>query len=183
EHQCAGNSLLGNVRATTQLTTRAAPAFLSTEAISFSVSPVVITSSTTATLDPRSARVHWNAPRTLRRRSSKGRSICAGVSRARTQVELHFFRKQRAGNLDRLVVAAAAQAGGRERNRDHAIHAGVRQASPEYASEIFRQRKLAAKLERMHQSVGGKLVGERGNGGVVLRRLGQAAPAKLAARR
>src|SRR6185436_6700067 len=105
------------------------------------------------------------------------------VALAHAKVQLQFFREQRSCNLDRLVVAAAAQAGGRERNRDHAIHAGVRQASPEYASEIFRQRKLAAKLERMHQRVGGKLVGERGNGGVVLRRLGQAAPAKLAARR
>ena len=37
------------VRATTQLTTRAAPACFSTRAISSSVAPVVITSSTTAT--------------------------------------------------------------------------------------------------------------------------------------
>src|SRR6185295_10516706 len=101
EHQVRTGSV-GKVRATTQFTTRVAPAFLSTEAISFSVSPVVMTSSTTATLDPRSARVHWNAPRTLRRRSSKGRSICAGVSRARTQRSSSIF----SGNSERAISTA-----------------------------------------------------------------------------
>src|SRR3954464_4366266 len=80
EHQAGGS-----VRATTQLTTRAAPAAFSTPAISSSVAPVVITSSTTATLAPCSMRVQRNAPRTLRARSPQGRSVCGGDSRVRSQ--------------------------------------------------------------------------------------------------
>jgi hypothetical protein len=79
------------------LTTRAAPAFLSTEAISFSVSPVVITSSTTATLEPSSARVQRNAPRTLRPAFLVGQvHLRRRVALAHAEVQLHFFRRQRA---------------------------------------------------------------------------------------
>ncbi len=54
---------------------------------------------------------------------------------------------------------------------------------PSIAAEQRRERELAAELERVHQRVGGEFVGERGDGGVVVRRLAQAAAAELAARR
>src|SRR5205814_10715762 len=60
----------GGVLATIQFTTRSAPERLSVRAISSSVAPVVMTSSTTATVAPISARVQRKAPRTLRWRAS-----------------------------------------------------------------------------------------------------------------
>src|SRR5687768_5009128 len=48
---------------------------------------------------------------------------------------------------------------------------------------MLRQSKLAAKLEGMHQGVGGELVGQRRHRGIVVRRRAQAAAADLAARR
>jgi len=77
------------VRATTQISTRAAPACLSVRAISAAVLPVVITSSTTATLRPRILPRRRGstakAPRTLPARSSGGSASWCGVSRTRTR--------------------------------------------------------------------------------------------------
>src|SRR5581483_4903716 len=75
----------GAVRATTQFTTRAAPACFSVAASSSSVLPVVITSSTTAMLAPPSGRVARNAPRTFFARSLQGSSVWVAVSRLRSQ--------------------------------------------------------------------------------------------------
>src|SRR5438105_6573897 len=74
----------GSVRATTQFTTREAPARLSVRASSSSVAPVVMTSSTTATVAPTSGRLQRKAPRTLRWRSSQGSCICGAESFSRT---------------------------------------------------------------------------------------------------
>ena len=138
-------------------------------ASSFSVSPVVMTSSTTATLAPRSARVHGK--RRARSAALLPRQVvCARRPRGARKDQLNFLGNELPRDLDRLVVAAAAQPGGRKGNRDHAVHAGVRQASPKGCQrDIRRQRELTPKLERMHQRVGGKVVGQGGDGGVVLR--------------
>src|SRR5262245_1535435 len=74
----------GSVRATTQFTTRAAPARLRVCAISSRVAPVVMTSSTTATVAPPSGLRQEKAPRTLLRRSSQGSPICGAPSISRT---------------------------------------------------------------------------------------------------
>ncbi len=58
------------VRAITRFSTRVAPARLSTRASSFRVAPVVMTSSSTATLAPERSTLHRNAPRTFFARSS-----------------------------------------------------------------------------------------------------------------
>src|ERR1700730_17835124 len=71
----------GDVRAMTQFTTCEAPAAFNVAAISSRVAPVVMTSSTTATLAPTSDLLQRKAPRTLRSRSDQGRSICGGASR------------------------------------------------------------------------------------------------------
>ena len=52
--------------------------------------------------------------------------------------------------------------------------------SQQQLSKEGREGQLAAELERMHQRIGGKGVGERGDGGVVARRLRQAATADRA---
>src|SRR5687768_9505816 len=85
----------GRVRATTQFTTRAAPARFSVRAISSSVAPVVMTSSTTATVAPASAVRQRNAPRTLRWRSSQGSCICGGASPSRTHVARSILPRAR----------------------------------------------------------------------------------------
>src|SRR5580765_3296522 len=90
EHQAGGS-----VRATTQFTTLAAPARFSVSASSSRVAPVVMTSSTTATVAPVSARLQPNAPRTLRRRSSHGSSVCATASAWRTHTSMSSFPRAR----------------------------------------------------------------------------------------
>src|SRR5205823_1999344 len=95
DHQRSGASVL----ATTQFSTRAAPAALSVRANSASVAPVVMTSSTTATFIPFRSTVHVKAPRMLVARSSHGNAACGAVARVRrTPVSI---------NLAAILVATA----------------------------------------------------------------------------
>src|SRR5438105_1950560 len=78
-HQSAG----GSVRATTQFSTLAAPEALRIFAASARDAPVVITSSTSATVRPERSRSHAKAPRTFFARSAHGSPACGGVARTR----------------------------------------------------------------------------------------------------
>ena len=82
-----------------------------------------------------------------------------------------------ARDLERLVVAAAAQPFCRQRYRDDEVHVLARHGFRQQSSEKGRQRQLAAEFQRLHQHVGGEGVGERGLRGVVGGRLGEAATA------
>src|SRR5262249_16947251 len=86
EHQAGGSG-----RATTQVTPPAAPPPLSVSASPATAAPVVMTSSTTATVAPVSARLQPKAPRTLRRRSSHGSSVCGTDSPRRTHTSTSSF--------------------------------------------------------------------------------------------
>src|SRR5439155_16102150 len=73
----------GSVRATTQFSTRTAPARLSVLASSASEAPVVMTSSITATVNPLRSSSHAKAPRTFFARSLQGSAACGGALRSR----------------------------------------------------------------------------------------------------
>ena len=157
EHQCGTG---GKVRATTQFTTRAAPARFRVAAISSSVAPVVMTSSSTAIFAPSRSRGQWNASRTFFARSARGSSACAGVSRLRSQSSgasrAPVARASAAADFERLVVAALAQAAGRQRNGQDEIH--VRLPAAAFATAVCAKNgasaSSAAELERVHQHVG-----------------------------
>ena len=127
-HGDPGSSSGGSVRATTQHSTRAAPARRSVRAASASVAPVVITSSTSAMRAPRTAARTANAPRTLRRRSAHGSAACGGPAEMRASGAASGSPVPRGDadrDLARLVEAALALARRGERQRDDAIRASV----------------------------------------------------------
>ena len=86
-------------------------------------------------------------------------------------------------DFHRLVIAAPAQPLHGQGNGHDVIDVLAAQLAGEQAREQRGERELAAKLERMHQRIGGKIVSERGTRGVVGRRLGKTASANDAARR
>ena len=168
------------VRATTQLTTRAAPARFSVAAISSSVAPVVMTSSSTATVAPA------EQPRAMEGAAHVLRALCraAGPSAPRCRGGARTARARgarRSGPRPGARSRATGCSRGCAAVRPTAARGRCSPRPPERqcAREVAqnrRKRQFAAELERLHQHVGRKGIGERGARGVVGGRLRRQRP-------
>src|SRR3569623_967024 len=145
-------------RAPTHTLTSAAPARSSVAANSLPVCPLVIPSSTTATLRPTSAPFTRNAPLILRQR--RPHPLGAAPIQRNT-----LTRGQRARKFQRLIEAALAQSAHMERNRHDDIRAEFRTSTqPGLRHQLAQQpgqRKPPAELQPLDQRIQRRLIEER----------------------
>ena len=138
------------------------PARRSARAAAWTVAPVVITSSTSATRRPRRAGSARNASRRLRRLAAASSPVCAGVARMRPGRRSASGRSSRAtgGPVPGLVVAAFAQARGDSGiGTAGRIRRAVQRVGEQIAQHASRG-QVGAELEARHQGVQRVVVAE-----------------------
>jgi hypothetical protein len=142
-------------------TTSRAPRRLSVAASSFSLAPVVSTSSTTATFLPSRSSSQTNALRTFAALSLHGSDACGALSRLRLQpfvvIPRREFRADPPRDPHYLIESALAQAPRRQWHRHHWIGIGL---GSERGGERTRASQAAAVFQRAHQHLGRKGVSQ-----------------------
>src|SRR6266853_1010043 len=164
------------VRAITRFSTLVAPARLSARASSFKVAPVVMTSSSTATLAPERSSLPAHVFRALLVGKFRLRRRVLDAQHAARLDRCPQIPRETAGDLESLIEPTRGEALGVQRHRKDHVDIGQRPGR-EAAGEESRERELSAILERLHESVARKFVAPQCERRVEVRGTFEASPA------